>query len=150
MIITFIEHSSIYNIEHLAEKIKATILENTSQNEHILFYCGGYGEFDQLCASVCRAVKKERRNCELVYVTPYITDSHQSKMEYVLSLNLYDSTVYPGLENVPYRFAIVKRNEWMVTMSDLVIAYVKKEYGGAYRSFLFAQKKKKRIINLAD
>ena len=150
MIITFIGHSSICNHADLAEKIKASILENMIPNEHIRFYCGGYGEFDQLCAYVCRSIKELRKNCEVVYVTPYITDSHQNKIKYFNGLNLYDSTLYPGLENVPYRFAIVKRNEWMITEADLIITYIKKQYGRAYKSFLFAQKKNKQIINIAN
>lgn len=149
MKITFIGHRTVFNCKNLTEIIRKTILENTNSNEHILFYCGGYGDFDNLCANVCRSIKKERENSELVYVTPYITESHQKKIEYLMSLKLYDSTVYPELENVPYRLAIIKRNEWMITEADLVISYINHEYGGAYKSFLFAKRKNKRFINLA-
>ena len=34
----------------------------------------------------------------------------------------YDSTTYPPLENVPSRYAVVKRNGWMVWESDVVIS----------------------------
>lgn len=63
---------------------------------------------------------------------------------------LYDSIIYPPIENTPPKFAIIKRNEWMVNKSDLIIAYVNRSYGGAYKSFAYAEKKKKTIINLAD
>ena len=63
--------------------------------------------------------------------------------------NLYDSTVYPPLENIPQKFAISKRNEWMINQADLIIAYVSHTYGGAYRSLEYARRKKKSIINLA-
>ena len=54
------------------------------------------------------------------------------------------------LEFVPKRFAIVKRNEWMMTNADIVIAYVNRNYGGAYKSLQAAKRKKKKIINICD
>lgn len=36
----------------------------------------------------------------------------------------YDSTTYPPLENVPPRCAVVRRNEWIVRKSDVVISGV--------------------------
>ena len=53
-------------------------------------------------------------------------------------------------EHIPPRFAILKRNEWMIDNADLVIAYVDHRYGGAYKSLLFAQRRKKKIINICD
>ncbi len=65
-------------------------------------------------------------------------------------MKLYDETIYPELEKVPYRFAISKRNEWMVDNSDLVIAFVSHSWGGAATTYRYAIRKKKQIINLAD
>ena len=58
----------------------------------------------------------------------------------------YDETVYPPLESVPKRYAISRRNEWMVRESDIVVAYVIRGFGGAAKTLEFAQRKKKRII----
>ena len=58
----------------------------------------------------------------------------------------YDSTVYPPLESVPRRFAISRRNEWMVSESDVVVAYVIRGFGGAPRTLDYARRKKKPII----
>ena len=65
-------------------------------------------------------------------------------------MGLYDSIVYPPIEKTPPRFAISKRNEWMISKADLVIAYVSRTYGGAYQTLQFARRKKKRVINLAE
>ena len=36
------------------------------------------------------------------------------------------NTIYPdGLENVPYKFAICRRNEWMLKRSEIVVTYVR-------------------------
>lgn len=58
--------------------------------------------------------------------------------------------LYPPIEKVPLKFAISKRNNWMVENSDLVIAYVNHSFGGAYKTLQAAKRKKKRIINICD
>ena len=142
MVITFIGHSTISNRDELLEKIVKSIMETTSENEKISFYCGGYGDFDNLSAAACHLAKKERPNSEILFVTPYLKDLTKSEA--------YDATIYPPLENVPPRYAILKRNEWMVDKADLVIAYVKNMYGGAYKSLIHAKRKEKQVINLAS
>ena len=67
-----------------------------------------------------------------------------------MSEGIYDSIVYPPLEKVPFRFAISKRNEWMVDNADIIIGYVKNQYGGAYKILEYAKRQRKNIINLAD
>ena len=57
------------------------------------------------------------------FVIPYLNRDYDS--------SLYDGTTYPPLEENPKRFAITKRNEWMVEQADVVVAYVKHDWGGA-------------------
>ena len=142
MVITFLGHSTITGSSEVLEKITETILENTRKDEKISFYCGGYGDFDNLSASACRLIKEKRPNSEIVLVTPYLKN--------LIKIELYDTIIYPPLEKVPPRYAISKRNEWMVEKADFVIAYVKYTYGGAYKALAYAQRKKKPIINLAS
>ena len=149
MKITFVGHRDLYGDENLCAKIKAAITENIDKNTETIFYCGGYGDFDSMCARICRTVKEEGFICNIVYVTPYIAESQQQKIKYLVDSKLYDSSLYPPLENVPYRFSIIRRNEWMINNSDLIVAYVKRSYGGAYKSLEYAKQKKKNIINLA-
>ena len=150
MIITFLGHSTLPDTSELYEGVKRAILQNVAENEKILFYCGGYGDFDELCASVCRSARHEIGDCEIIFVTPYITESQQRKTDEKIKLKLYDSSIYPPIEHVPPRFAISKRNEWMIEQSDLIIAYVNHDFGGAYTALRYAMRKKKRIINLVD
>ncbi len=58
----------------------------------------------------------------------------------------YDSTTYPPLEKVPPRYAIVKRNQWMVNESDVVISGVIHSWGGAAKTLELARKNKKVIL----
>ena len=150
MIITFVGHGTLNISLELSAKIKKTIENNIVGKDHVSFYCGGYGDFDNHCARLCREIKKEIQNCEIIFVTPYITPSQQNKIKYLIDTKLYDDTIYPPLEDVLPRFAITKRNEWMIDKADLIIAFVNHEYGGAYKAIKYAQRKLKRIINLSN
>ena len=84
---------------------------------------------------------------ELIFITPYL-DINYSKLEF--AKYHYDDVIFPPLESVPRKFAILKRNEWMVNEADLVIAYVMYSWGGAAKTLEYAKRKKKTIINLAS
>lgn len=150
MIITFIGHRSLSAERDLAEKIRSAILANVPKNEKVSFYCGGYGDFDLLSAQVCRSLKSHFPQSELVYITPYMTPVQQKKMRYYLDEKLYDSVLYPPIETVPLRYAIRKRNDWMVREADLIFSYVIRPYGGAAKALEFAKKKKKNIVDLTQ
>jgi hypothetical protein len=71
-------------------------------------------------------------------------------MKHLIEEHLYDSIVYPPIEKSPPRLAIIKRNEWMISKADLIIAYVLHTHGGAYKSLEYARKKNRFIMNLAE
>lgn len=147
MIITFLGHRSLVNGTTLFENVKSIISENINSHEKISFYCGGYGDFDHLCFRACRDVQKNNPNCEIVFVTPYIISS---KLPQNTDVTLYDSILYPPLEKVPPKIAILRRNEWMIDQADLIIAYVTYSHGGAYTGMKYAKRNRKRVINLAE
>ena len=107
-----------------------------------------------LCYNICKhfrdipRLKAEYPGIETVFVTPYLTVSNQRQINELLHFDLYDTVLYPPLERVPPRFSISKRNEWMMSQADLIIAYVDHNYGGAYKSLQVAKRKSKRIINI--
>ena len=76
--------------------------------------------------------------------------SPNNKIKEMQNCGLCDTSIYPPIENVPPKFAILKRNEWMMANADLIITYVKHNYGGAYRSLQVAKRKRKKIININD
>ena len=63
---------------------------------------------------------------------------------------MYDSVLYPEIENKPKRYAILYRNKYMVEKADYVIAYVSHNWGGAYSTYQYAKRKGKNIFNLAQ
>lgn len=150
MTITFTGHAFVSSYAAVKEKVKQQLRAYVDGARAITFYLGGYGSFDEICAAVCRELKQEYEGIELVYVTPYISLSEQDKIRRMTEQKLIDASVYPPIEGVPPRLAILKRNEWMIQNADLVIAYIDHEYGGAYKAYQYAKHKNKKIINICD
>ncbi len=148
MILTFCGHSDVSNkvLNEYKEKIM-DFLEKTVGNNDAEFYLGGYGKFDDFAFECCKEYQKTHLNVKIVFVTPYLSEEYQKRhLEYFKKM--YDYIVYPPIEKSPLRFAIKYRNIYMVDCSDWVISYVVRNYGGAYNTFRYAQKKNKKIYNL--
>ena len=150
MVITFFGHSRVTNHDELFERVRSVIESLVIAEEPIVFYCGGYGDFDAIALRACREIKKQGIRCEIVYVTPYLDLNRQKELSELVKFGYYDATVYPPIENVPPRYAILKRNEWMVCNADVIVSYVRFSYGGAYTALRYARRKGKRIIDLAS
>ncbi len=106
------------------------------------FLSGGYGNFDILVAETVKAIKENYPYVISTLVIPY--------MDKEVSTNLYDGSVYPPIETVPKRAAIIKRNMWMVDNSDVVVGYITNVTGGAFKTYDYALKRKKQTINLHE
>ena len=63
----------------------------------------------------------------------------------------YNETIFPeGFESFHPRYAISKRNEWMIKKADIVATYVTRSIGGASKFKSLAEKKNKKVINIAE
>ena len=137
MIVAFCGHREIQEPETvktwLNEVVESLIFEGAD-----CFYLGGYGQFDALAAAVVREQKKQHPQIRSVLVLPYLDRTFDAAD--------YDETIYPPLENVPRRYAITRRNEYMADCADVIVAYVIHSFGGAYKTLCYAQRKKMRII----
>lgn len=105
------------------------------------FYLGGYGVFDAHAASIVSKKKQLYPHIESILVIPYLNFKPDC-----LQKELYDSFLFPPLETVPPRVAILRRNKWMAEHCDALIAYVQRETGGAYQTLQWAKKWNKTII----
>ena len=146
MIITFCGHSS-FNSAHEYEQKLLSLLQELIGDEQAELYLGEYGEFDSFAYECCQKFKSTHPNVKLIFVTPYISTEYQKKhLEY--QKDRYDQIIYPPLENVPSKFAISRRNKWMVQQADLIIAYISHDWGGAYKTFKYAERQGKKTFNL--
>ncbi len=142
--ISFIGHRQISDYNQIESKINEIIEGLFKEYCYIDCYIGRHGEFDIYVASVIKRIQRERKNdLFLNLVLPY---EHKDQKYF---LDYYDEVLYPLARDVHFKSAIIKRNEWMVDNSELLVAYVNQYYGGAYATLQYAKKKNKTIINLA-
>lgn len=146
MIVTFCGHST-FSPKPTDEARMIKILEDISKETPITFYLGGYGDFDHFAKHCAENYKKIYPESKLIFVSPYLGKWLDDRRDYIKQ---YDETVYPDIETVPLKFAISKRNEWMIRESDYVIAFVRVHFGGAYNSLLYADKHKKAYVNFYE
>ena len=77
-----------------------------------------------------------------------LTDSPEELRQY-LWMDYLSRTIYPeGLELVPRRYAISRRNRRIVSNCDILITYVNHAYGGAYAAYKLAKKAGRTVMNL--
>ena len=137
MIITFCGHNDVPDIQKVREWL-CCVLDRYTQEEKVVCYLGGYGGFDRLAASVVRQKQKENPALQAVLVLPYLNRKYDERG--------YDYTLFPPLETVPPRYAISKRNEWMVAQADVVVGYVTYGWGGAAKTLEYARIKGKKVV----
>ena len=140
MTVTFCGHSTLYDSDgsisaKLVEVLEQLVAEGANQ-----FYLGGYGSFDALAAKTVKDLQKTHPQMHSTLVLPYLDREYNKE--------LYDDSTYPPLEEVPRRYAISRRNEWMVDQADVVISCVDHGWGGAANTLEYAKRKKKRIISV--
>ena len=142
MVVAFCGHKNVYETELVSQQVKQIILGLVKEGADT-FLLGGYGSFDSIAAITVRELKKDYPGLRSILVLPYLNRGYDA--------SLYDESVYPPIEDVPKKFAISRRNEWMVEKADVIIAYVDHDWGGAAATTLrYAERKKKRIINVVQ
>lgn len=134
------------NIENNLTK---TIISLIEQEKVYTFYTGGMGNFDLKFISVINYLKNKYQKIKLFLIVAYFSNNFNTYKNYYEKI--YDGIIIPeGQENVYPKYAIKKRNRWMVEVSDFIISGVRKTYGGAFDTIKYAQKQSKNIINVTD
>ncbi len=111
------------------------------------FYVGENGEFDEKFASAVRIARAHNKNIKLILVLPYMKNKLNKEKEYYC--DMYDDVVIPTeLADIYYKQILTKRNEWMVDKCDIVIAYLMRDFGGAYNTVKYAEKNNKMILKV--
>ena len=146
---TFAGHTEVFAA--IRGRLSETIDNSLIGTDEAIFYVGGRGEFDAMAANaVCEAKHRHKeKDIRLYLVEPYMRT--QINRDWKYNDHFYDGIIIPEelLETHP-KAAIIKRNRLMVDWSDLLIAFVYRDFGGAYQTLRYAMQKGKRIINLAE
>ena len=109
------------------------------------FYVGREGTFDAMAAKVLLEMAKKYPHVRFFVVLAYLplTPLENGELQ-------KRSILAGGVEYSPRRFAVCRRNEWMLERSDTVIAYVTRSFGGAAAFLQKARQKGKYIVNLGE
>lgn len=123
-----------------------------AQDDAFAFLTGGMGEFDAKCSAAVRKAKRRYpdKSIKLILVEPYMKNEINENKDYYETS--FDDVMIPmELADAHFKSAITQRNKWMIDRSDYLIAFVYRDFGGAYETMRYAKKKKGIvIINLAE
>ena len=134
---TFFGHKDTPNkIEPL---LRAALIDLIENKQVYTFYVGHQGNFDRMVRKVLRELK-ECYPIDYAVVLAYLPETLNPQED-------YSDTLDP-LEGVPPKFAIDRRNHWMIDHSDFVVSYVWKPWGGAAKFKGIAEKKGLQIVEL--
>ena len=126
---------------NIREKLTAIIESLITEDNVTEFYVGHQGQFDNMAYSVLKELKSNYQHIRYTVVLAYMPDSYIKEV-------YGEDTLFPdGLESVPKKYAISKRNEWMIQHSDYAVCYVHKITGGAAK---FREKAEKKGLQIVD
>lgn len=140
MICTFFGHKNAP--VSIKEILKNEILRLVDEG-CVEFYVGNNGNFDYYVQEILSDISKTRSDVKFSVVISYLNERVMNKID--------DLSLFPeGLEKALPRFAINKRNEWLIKKSDIAIVYVKNTFTNSYKLMVKAIKKGIMVINLGE
>lgn len=138
---TFFGHRYIF------EDIKPLLLNSIkyliNEKDVDTFYVGNQGQYDTMVLECLIKIKKDYPQIKYLVVL-----AHLGKNTLFLDKIKYNSIFPEELNKVPPKFAIDKRNRYMIDKCDYVITYVNNIVGGAAKYQEIAKRKGKTVINL--
>lgn len=138
-ICTFFGHRDCpAEIKPKLREVLIDLIENQSVN---MFYVGNNGAFDRLVRGVLRELVHEYPQIRYAVVLERMPSEQDGTAQ--------DTMLPEGIEEVPPRFAISWRNNWMLRQADFVVTYITHTWGGAAKFAEAAERQKKAVINLA-
>ena len=125
-------------------KLRAALIDLIENHAVDMFYVGQQGSFDAMVRSVLK---------ELVTVYPHINyvvvlERMPQKRDDFDTHNFSDTLLPEGIETVHPRYAIDRRNRWMLQQSEYVVTYIRHPWGGAAKFASEAKRLGKNVVEL--
>ena len=142
MVCTFLGHSECYGLDKdvLRNAIEDLIKQGTTE-----FLVGNHGQFDGMVFSCLQDLSKDYPEISYSVALAYLP-TH--KEEYDI---YHGHSFYPeGQENGPAKFAIERRNRYLIDSADVCLCYVNHTFGGAYKFTRMAKNRGLQVINLGS
>ncbi len=162
----FFGHRKVTITEELKGRVYKEVEKMICVDGIEVFLFGSKSQFDDLCYEVVNALKNKYPYIQRVYVRaefPYIDDTYLAHL-----LKWYDDTYYPEKMIAAGKASYVERNREMINKSSVCLVYYDKTYlpprrkqskydltdyqptSGTGLAYAYAEKKKKKIINLCE
>lgn len=126
--------------------LRSALIDMVTNKNVNLFYVGNHGNFDHMVRKQLKEIKQEYPHIDYAVVLAYMPNQKSTS-----DCKDTPDCIYPEeMENTLSKYAIIKRNKWMIDHSDYVITYVKYTVGGAARFRGLAEKKGKIVVNLEN
>lgn len=117
------------------------VIENLIKKGVKSFFVGNNGNFDLYVQNILSNIKNSTGEIDFNIVLSYLGEKAISDNQ--------DATIFPeGLEKVPKRYAISKRNDWLISNSNIAIIYCTNTFSNSFKLSQKAIKKKLTVINL--
>ena len=125
--------------DRLEETTERLIMEGVD-----CFFVGNQGHFDAMALGILRKMRMKYVHINYQVVLAYYPVGASGEYQYY-------ETIFPeGQELAHPRYAVYRRNRWMIGQADVVVAYVVHEWGGAAAAVSAAEKKGRKIIRLYE
>ena len=141
MVVTFFGNRN--TPQDIKYKLKETLELLIKNNDAKEFYFGNNGNFDILVKNVLIDIKKRNPNIECTEVLSRMPKEREVENG-ISSLFPYEVAC-----SIP-KFSINARNIYMINKSDIVVTYVARTFGGAYKFKKISERKGKIIIELFE
>lgn len=148
-----IGHREIEITARLQNELKNKLIYLIKNEDVKVFYFGSRSEFCKLCYNVITNLKNEYARIKRVYVRAEYANVGESYENYLNEF--YEDSFYYDENLKAGRFSYIKRNEFMINVSDFCLFYYNKSYtpssktkSGTAIAYNYAVKNSKTIINL--
>ena len=121
----------------------AAVVDQLIEEEDVsVFYVGNQGQFDEKVWKVLNKAKEKYPYIKCFNVLAYMPGKAKEQCR--------DTILPEGVETVHPKYAIDRRNRWMISEADIVVCYVTHTWGGAAKYAELAKKKGKRVLMLGE
>ena len=131
---TFFGHRECWgvDVERICEVVGALIGEGVDT-----FYVGNQGGFDAMVYGCLKRLRQVHQHIRICVVLAYLPAGE------------CPDAMYPEIEGHP-RFAVDRRNRWMIDHAQICVCYITRTWGGAYKFAQVAKRRGLRMIYLGN
>ena len=153
MKVAIVGRRKINKSQDLIDKLTKVFVELIENEGADTFLFGSQSQFDDLCYEIVTELRYKYTHIQRIWVRAEYRYCSEDYLRRVLTF--YEDTIYPKRVYNAGRFAYIARNEVLVDMCDVLLTYLDSIYkrntaSGTKMTFDYAQKMRKRIINILD